>query len=306
VSRSYSVRRPPNRPHTSQRPAGDREKPSGRAVSSPFSDLPPPNHARVGEIIRNNLKDVISALSAFSQSVQHGRKPEWPSNATLALFTAQLEAFRSISTRREDAKPIQLIREIDHRWIKLGLLETLIRAVCALETYSGKSLLGKAHAEEQFELGIATGSILKHPLLTLVLRHRKATAVDLPLMLPLVPSCFTELENALKDITPSEGYVVVASLPLTQALNALALSVQAYLGSEHGRFMCHQTMAFPLRKCLFELKHPSFRKRLFGFSAEEIQAWDEFEDSRRIEKQQEQNRARSKRFRKKQQTKRAE
>src|SRR5207302_2547962 len=185
---------------------------------SPLDRLPPPNHRRVGEIIRNNLKHAISALSAFAESIENGRKPKWPSKATLALFTAQLEAFRPISARRKDAKPIELIREMDHRWIKLGLLETLNRVVCALETYSGKSLLGKAYAEEQFERGIATGSILKHPLLTLVLRHRKATAADLPLMLPLVPSCFTEIENSVRDITPSEGYVVVASLPVTKAL----------------------------------------------------------------------------------------
>ena len=97
----------------------------------------------------------------------------------------------------------------------------------------------------------------------------------------------------------------MASLPVTEALNALALSVQAYLGSEHRRFIGHQAMAFPLREFLFELKDSSYKKRLFGFSAEEIKAWYAFDDNLRIERERAQNRARSESFRERQKTKRA-
>jgi len=254
----------------------------------------------MGKIIRNNLEHVISALCAFSDSVQNGRKPDWPSNSVLALFTSQVEAFRSISSRRKDATPIQLIRDMNHRWTKLGLLDALDRVVCALETYSGKSRLGKVFFDKKSD-GIATESILKHPLRTLVLGQRKATVADLPLTLSLAPSCFAEIEKSLQAIK-CDNDASAASSRLTKCLNALALSVQAYLCAEHRRFLCHQTIALPLRTFLFVLKEPSYKKRLFGFSAQEIEMWHAFDDALGPQKVRKQGSARAQRFRDKQKT----
>lgn len=286
-----------NRSHTSQRAAGDREKPTGRASSDPFDRLPRPSRKRFAASIRKNVKDVISSLSAFSRSIHEGSNPAWPSKATFALFNAQLAAFRSISTRRNDALPIELVREMNHRWKSLRLRDTLTRVVCALEDYSGKSLFGQIHVQERFEWGIATGSLKKHPLRLLVLKFKEATPADLPVMLSAAPTCFIELETSLKHLPTSAA---------TEARTALALSVQEYLWSEHRRFLSHQAVAFPLRNFLFELKDPSYKKHLFGFSDEEIQAWEAFDNSLQPEKQRKQQSARSAKFREKQKTKRAE
>lgn len=266
-------------------------------MPSPFDALPPPNPKFFRQTIRERLKDVVRSFSAFAVSVKAGRKPDWPPSATLELFTAQLAAFRQISNRRKGARPIELVREIDHRWKGLRLKITLNRVVSALNDYSGKSLLGKAFVE-----AFATGSFQDHPLVTLILGKRKATIADLPTMLALTPRSFEEIHNSLANLSPGRGIQVLASSSLIKARKALALSAQQYLASEHRSFMCRQTMAFPLRNLLYELNDPLIRKRLFGCSDEEIEAWKVLDITLDREKRNAQQRSRSARFRAKRKT----
>ncbi len=267
-------------------------------MPSSFDALPPPNPTFVRQTIRKHLKGVVRSFSAFSDSVQTGRKPDWPSSATLELFTAELAAFRLVSNRRKDARPIELVREIDHTWKGLHLKSTLTRVVSALNDYSGKSLLGKAFVEV-----LATPHFQNHPLITLVLRKRKATTVDLPIMLALAPPSFKAIDDSLAALSSRGGYKVLASSSVIEARKALASSVQQYLASEHRGFLYRQTIALPLRKLLYELEDPAIRKRLFGCSHEEIEAWKILDVKLHREKQYAQQRTRSARFRAKLKTK---
>lgn len=254
--------------------------------------VPHPNPKRVREIIRAHLRDVIRAFSAFSVSVKAGRTPVWPRIATLELFTAQLAAFRLISNRRKDAPSMALVREIDHTWKGLGLKKALAEVVLALNLFSGKSVLGKAFVET-----LATGGSQDHLLFTLVLEKRKATIADLPTILALAPRSFKDIDHSLSDLSPGRGIQVLASSSAIKARKALALSAQQYLASEHRSFMYRQTMAFPLRNLLFELKDPLIRKQLFGCSDEAVEAWKALEITLDREKRKAQQRSRSAKLR---------
>lgn len=267
-------------------------------MPSSLDALPPPNRTRFRKIIRNKLKDVIRSLSAFSASVRAGRKPDWSSSATLELFTAQLAAFRLISNRRTDARPIELVRDMDHQWTGLRLEKTLAGVVSALNAYSGKSVLGNAFVEV-----LATGDFQRHPIISLVLGRKTATAADLPTLLALAPTSFKRIDDSLSDLSSSQGHRVLGSSSKNEAREALALSVQEYLKSEHLNFLYRQTIALPLRKLLYELNDPSIRKHLFGCSPEEIEAWEMLDIKLQREKKRALQRNRSARCRAKHKTK---
>src|SRR6202035_5821510 len=119
---------------------------------SPLDALPPANPKAFSQTIQLNLTKALRSLDKFSDSIRERRAPAWPPEATYELFMAQLDASRCISKRKENAPPIQLMREIDRRWHKLRVVDTVDRCVEHLQAYLGNNLLGSVIANALFEL----------------------------------------------------------------------------------------------------------------------------------------------------------
>ena len=159
---------------------------------SPFDELPPSNPVIFRRAIKRNLTRALQSLAKFSDSVRAGRAPDWPPKDTYALFMAQLRHFQLISKRRENAPPIQLMREIDHRWRGLQVIKTVGGCLKELQNYIGKTLLGSVFAEGQFE---RQNNPAKDQLASLVFKKRLANPEDLAVMRHLLPQSFQHLEE---------------------------------------------------------------------------------------------------------------
>jgi hypothetical protein len=117
-----------------------------------LDDLPLPNPKLLRQKIKSNLEEALGSLDKFSDSIRDWRAPAWPPEATYELFMAQLDAFRCISKRSENASAIQLMREIDRTWHKLRVVGTVARCVEHLQSYLRENLLGSVIGKALFEL----------------------------------------------------------------------------------------------------------------------------------------------------------
>ena len=253
-----------------------------------FDSLPPPDPAAFRRAIKRNLAKALRSLAKFSDSVRDGRTSDWPPQATYTLFMEQLEAFRLISKRKENAPAIQLMREIDRVWHKLRVVDTIEIFIEQLQSYMGNSLLGSANAKGQFE---RQNDPAKDQLISLVCKKKWAAPEDLDAMRDLLPVAFRQL-----DTLASSKFVrraIGASDDTLQNLRiAVARSAQEYLFSEYLRFLERSSAAKRLRKFVFGLKYRPYTKKLFGFSQAQIAEWEKVD-------QLEAARVRQKRFRQK-------
>jgi hypothetical protein len=236
-----------------------------------FDELPPANPGVFRKAIKQNLTMALRSLAKFSDSVRAGRAPEWPSKDTYTLFMAQLRHFQLISKRRENAPPIQLMREIDHRWRGLKVVKTVEGCLKGLQNYIGETLLGSAIAKGQFE---RQNNPAKDQLISIVFKKRLAGSEDLVVMRHLLPESFQHLETLASRITRTAGAPddTVSKLKI-----AVARSAQEYLFSEHQRFIERCAAAKGLREFIFDVKYRPYRKRLFGFSPTQIEQCDKID-----------------------------
>src|SRR6266481_2771846 len=93
---------------------------ASQSPRSPFDGLPPFNRAGIRKAICASLKTIVNSLCAFCESVETGSKLKLPSAETLELFRMQIDLFRPLSSRQQDAKPIAIIRNMDHDWKKVA------------------------------------------------------------------------------------------------------------------------------------------------------------------------------------------
>jgi hypothetical protein len=240
---------------------------------SPLDDLPPADPKAFRRVIKRNLEKALQSLAKFSDSVRDGRAPDWPPAATYALFMAQLRAFRLISKRKQNAPAIQLMREIDHTWHKLKVVDTVESCIEYLQRYIGNSLLGSAIAKAQFE---RQNDPAKDHLVSLLYKRRLAGPEDLGAMRNLLPQPFQQLDTLasakfVKNTTGASGD------PLKKLQTAVARSAQEYLFSEHLRFLERYAAAKRLRKFIFGLKCRPYTQKLFGFSQAQIDKWKEID-----------------------------
>ena len=155
----------------------------------PFDGLPQADRNKFGVSLKKHLTPALQSLKRFSDSVAAGGYPDWPSNAELSLFTKQIKTFRLISNRRADATPMEVIRDMDHRWPGLHIVRTLERVVSSIESYVGRSLLAEVHAE-----AIKCRRDPKESELhTLVYKQRTANPADLNMMAALLPDPFQQI-----------------------------------------------------------------------------------------------------------------
>jgi hypothetical protein len=223
--------------------------------------------------IKRNLAEALRSLGKFSDSVRDGRTPDWPPEATYTLFMAQLDAFRLISKRRKNAPAIQLMREIDHTWHKLKVVDTVELFIQRLQDYIGNTLLGSANEKAQFE---RQNDRAKDQLTSLICKKKWAAPEDLDAMRDLLPVSFRHLDTLTSSrfVRRATG----ASYDTLQNLRiAVARSAQEYLFSEHLRFLERSAAAKRLRKFIFDRKYRPYTKKLFGFSQPQIQKWDDID-----------------------------
>ena len=251
---------------------------------SPLADLPPPAPKAFNQAIKRNLAEALRSLAKFSDSVRDGRTPDWPPPATYALFMAQLRAFRLISKRKQNAPAIQLMREIDHTWHKLKVVDTVEHCIEYLQRYIGYNLLGSAIAKAQFE---RQNDPAKDQLISLVCKRRLAGPEDLAAMRNLLPEPFQQLDmlasgKFVKRATGASGG------SLEKLRSAVARSAQEYLFSEHLRFVERCAAAKRLREFIFGLKHRPYTQKLFGFSQVHIDKWKhiDFLEAERVRQEQ--------------------
>lgn len=235
----------------------------------PFDALPPPNRKKFRLALQTHLRTTLQSLKKFSDSVHAGRYPEWPGNFEFSLFMRQIETFRLISNRGPSAAPIQLIRDMDHRWPGLHIVRTLERVVSSLELYVGRSLLAEAHAE-----AIKRRRDLREgELHSLVYQKRKAGPADLGVMTSLLPEPFREmLELTSKATLTSQAGG--PSKALEKFRRALAESAQEYLVTRQQAYLARLQAAGKLRAFVHQLQDRLYTKRLHGFAPEHIKEWD--------------------------------
>jgi hypothetical protein len=239
---------------------------------NPFEVLPPPNRKKFGVALKKHLTPALQSLKRFSDSISRGSYPDWPSNAELSSFTKQIETFRLISNRSSDARPIEVIRDMDHRWPGMHIIRTLERVVVSLQAYMGRSLLAEAHAEalkrrrdpKQSELHI------------LVYKERNAEPADLNVMAGLLPDAFQDIiELTSKDSLRVQ--LGAASKTLHKLETALARSAQEYLFAKQQAYLARLRAAGKLRAFIHELRHREYTKRLHGFAPQHVKDWDKAE-----------------------------
>jgi hypothetical protein len=243
--------------------------------TSPFDRLPPPDPQAFRRAIKRHLTEALQSLAKFSDSIRSGRPPEWPPQHIYALFMAQLRAFRLIWKRKGNVTAIQLLHEIDHRWSGLKVVKTVVNCADQLNNYLSPNLLGSANVKAEFE---RQNDRTKDHFGSLLLRKKLASPEDLELMYDLLPPDFQKLikltcESLVRSAprTPSDT--------MQKLRIAVARSSQEYLICEHQRLLAKFAAADALRKFLFGLRHRPFTKKLFGFSAEQIEEWGKL-DSR--------------------------
>src|SRR5882724_4846515 len=126
--------------------SGSKGKPLGLAnrmrrpsptLRDPFDALRPADRKKFGVALKKHVTPALESLKRFSNSIFLGTYPEWPGHAELSLFTHQIEIFRLISNRRTSASPMEVIRDMDHRWPGIHIARTLDRAVLSLESTWG-------------------------------------------------------------------------------------------------------------------------------------------------------------------------
>lgn len=252
----------------------------------PFDALPPSDQEEFVILLKRNLRTALESLKKFSASVQAGRYPEWPGNFELSLFLRQIEAFRLISNRGPSAAPIQLIRDMNHRWPGMHILRTLERVVSSLESYIGRSLLAEAHAEAIKR----RGDLKKGELHSLIYKMRKAGPADLGIMASLLPQPFQEmLDLTSKDtLSPQAG---APSNSVDKLRRALAQSAQEYLASRQQAYLVRLQAAGKLRAFIHQLQDRLYTKRLHGFAPEHIKEWDKAVRREKVRKRQQRRRA---------------
>ncbi len=237
-----------------------------------LEDLPLPNPKFLRQNIKSNLEEALGSLDKFSDSIRDRQAPAWPPEATYELFMAQLDAFRCISKRKENAPPIQLMREIDHTWHKLQVAGTVNRCVEHLQKYLGNNLLGAVIANALFDL---RDHPAKDQLISLVRKTRLADPGDLGVMrnLPL-PEPFRQLDALTSDecVKRATG---ASGGSLRKFRTVLARATQEYLFSENLRYLERCAASMALRKFIFGLKHRPYRKTVFGFPDDLIEKWTE-------------------------------
>jgi len=200
----------------------------------------------------------------------------------------QIEAFRLMSKRSPNARPIQLIREINHRLPGMRIVKTLENVVSALESYIGRSLLAEANTKAKFE---RQSDPARDYLVSLIFKRRIAKPADLELLADLLPYEFRAIITLASRVRPRAG----ASPDTVDKLQeALARSAQEYLFTSHLLFIARLALAEPLREFIYQLRNRRHTKRLFGFSEEQIAEWDVTDRRELARKRQERLRARKK------------
>jgi hypothetical protein len=179
---------------------------------------------------------------------------------------------RLISKRKENAPAIQLMREIDRTWHKPRVVGTVDRCVEHLQSYLGDNLLGSVIAKALFEL---RNDPANDELKSLVRKTRWARPEDLGVMrnLPL-PEPFQRLDALASDerVKRATG---ASGGSLRKFRTAVARATQEYLFSENLRYLERSAAAMAPRKFIFDLKHQSYKKKLFGFPDDLIDKWKE-------------------------------
>jgi hypothetical protein len=232
----------------------------------PFDALPRPDSKKFRLGLHAHLRTALCALNKFSDSVRAGRYPDWPNKNELALFTRQVEAFRLISNRSASARPIEVIRDMDHRWPKLEIIATLDGVISSLEIYIGRSLLADANIEAMNRRADPTQSEWRR----LVLRLRNPTPEELRLMGDFLPSSFQAMISLIGRLEQRTG---VPPILVKQLKEALARSSQEYLCTKHQAFVLRVELARDLRRFIHQLKDPDYTKRLHGFGSDHIRDW---------------------------------
>ena len=255
---------------------------------SPFDALPPANPKAFSQTIQRNLTEALRSLDKLSDSIRDRRAPAWPPEATYELFMAQLDAFRCISKRKENAPAIQLMREIDRSWHKLKVVDTVDRCVEHLQTYLGNNLLGSVIMNALFELRHDPAN---DQLMSLVHKTRLACAEDLSMIRNLLPEPFQQLDTLTSEDSIKRATRVFGDF-LRKLRTAVARSAQEFLFSEHLRFLERSAPASPLRKFIVGLKHPPYKRKVFGLPDTVIVKWKDRD-------RKEPGRHRQKRFRQK-------
>ena len=255
----------------------------------PFDSLPAPDRNKFGVALKRPLTRALNSLERFCNSIVAGRYPEWPSSSELSMFLKQVETFRLISNRGSDADPMQLIRDMDHRWPGMHIARTLERVVSTIETYIGRSLLAEVHTEAIKD----RRDPKKTELHSLVYKLRNAKPADLELMAPLLPDPFQDLlELTRKETLRAQSEAALKTVERRRS--ALARSAQEYLFSTQLVCLARLWAAGKLRAFIHELKDPQYTKRLHGLAPEHVEDWDKAERRERVRKQ---VRERVKRFR---------
>jgi len=235
----------------------------------PFDRLPSASsEKRLRETIKQNLNAALCSFQEFIESTETDAVPDFPSPAVLENFMAQLRAFQSISRRKATATPIQLIREIDHRW-RMKIFLTLTDCAVRLEQYLASNPLHNFHARVLFRRA-------KTPLkdeavaLLLLLNERRATRADLAFLRPLISTDLGEIIDSLSTARPRHGARQDA---VDRLRDRIARVAQKDLVQQRELFLIKAAAAKPFRQFLFDLQHRLFQKRLFGLSDERIKEW---------------------------------
>jgi hypothetical protein len=181
----------------------------------------------------------------------------------------QVRAYRSISTRRQKALVIQIVREMDHRWPKLDLGQSIIRLVGAVETYCANWPLNELLINRKCALLFDPGS---KEILDLASIATKTTSKELALILQVLPEYFKKMDRLISDtaLRPQQGAQRDAVIVLRQLF---ARAAHELLNAKRAEFHARQRAASQLRQFIFDLEDWDFRRRLFGFSKGQISLW---------------------------------
>jgi hypothetical protein len=149
------------------------------------------------------------------------------------------------------------------------IIRTLDNALSNLEAYVGQSLLAEANANAWFQ---RQSDSTKSHLRALILREQNAKPIDLPMMAHQLPIAF----QVMIDLTSNKdlGWLSEAPAgPVKRFRAALSVAAQEYLVTKHRLYVARLAPAEELRLFFFELKHPPYKRRLFGFSSDHIELW---------------------------------
>jgi hypothetical protein len=250
----------------------------------PFDALPPPDRKKFRLALQTHLRTTLQSLKKFSDSVRAGRYPDWPTKEELSLFMRQVEAFRLISGRSTSARPIEVLREMNHRWPRLGIIATLDGVVSSLETYIGRSLLADANVQAMKRRADPRQSEWRR----LILRLRNPTPQDLQAMTDALPVPFQAMITLVGRLEQRTG---VPPGLVKQLKEALARSAQEYLFTKYQLFAVRVELARDLRRFIHDLRDPDYTKRLHGFAPEHIKEWAKAERRELARKRQQRRRA---------------